>query len=93
VRWREAGRAVLLDEPTSALDPISTGRIEQLIEELKQRLTPSSSSPTTCSRRHASPITPPSCTWANWSNIGVTEQLFVKPKVKQTEDYITGRFG
>jgi len=56
---------LLLDEPTSALDPISTSRIEQLVEELKHEytiviVTP----PTTCSRPRACPITPPSCTWA-----------------------------
>jgi phosphate transport system ATP-binding protein len=54
---------LLLDEPASALDPISTAKIEELVDEMKTS-TPSSSSPTTCSRRRGFPTTPRSCTWA-----------------------------
>lgn len=52
---------LLLDEPTSALDPISTGSIEDLISDLKM-ITPSPSSPTTCSKRHGCLTIPRLCT-------------------------------
>ncbi len=53
---------LLLDEPCSALDPISTGRIEGLITELKQGLHRGDRDPTTCSRRHVAPIIQRLCT-------------------------------
>ena len=83
---------ILLDEPTSALDPISTGKIEELIDQLRAT-SPSSSSPTTCSRRRASRSSRPSCTSASWSSSAPTDQMFMNPAKKQTQDYITGRFG
>ena len=81
-----------MDEPCSALDPIATARIEELIDELR-RTTPSSSSPTRCSRPRASPSAPPSSTWAMLVEEGPTEKIFNKPQDKRTQDYITGRFG
>jgi phosphate transport system ATP-binding protein len=58
---------ILMDEPCSALDPIATARIEELIDELRQNFT-SSSSPTRCSRPRACRSAPPSSTSASWSN-------------------------
>ena len=58
---------LLLDEPCSALDPVSTGKIEELIDE-SSSATPSSSSRTTCNRRHECQIIPPSCISANSSS-------------------------
>ena len=58
---------ILMDEPCSALDPIATARIEELMEELRDRTTASSSSPTPCSRRRACRSAPPSSISANWS--------------------------
>ena len=55
---------ILLDEPCSALDPISTAKVEELIDELKAT-TPSPSSPTTCSRLPAYRTTRPSCIWVS----------------------------
>ena len=57
---------LLMDEPCSALDPLATLRIEELMQELKPT-TPSSSSPTTCSRRPGPRTSPASCTWGNSS--------------------------
>ena len=84
---------ILMDEPCSALDPIATARIEELIDELQGRTTPSSSSPTRCSRPPASRSAPPSSTSATWSRRAPTEVIFTNPKDKRTQDYITGRFG
>ena len=56
---------LLMDEPTSALDPISTSKIEELAMS-SRRSTPSSSSPTTCSRPSVSRTTPLSSCWASW---------------------------
>jgi phosphate transport system ATP-binding protein len=83
---------ILMDEPCSALDPIATARIEELIDELR-RTSPSSSSPTRCSRPRACRNAPPSSTWACWSRRGPTDQIFTNPRESRTQDYITGRFG
>jgi phosphate transport system ATP-binding protein len=61
---RGAPEVILFDEPTSALDPISTLKIEELIDELKRDFT-IASSPTTCSRPRAAPTRWPSSTWAS----------------------------
>ena len=82
---------LLMDEPASALDPIATQRIEELIDEL-QATTRSSSSPTTCSRRRASP-TDRVLLPRQADRVRATEKIFTNPAEKQTEDYITGRFG
>jgi phosphate transport system ATP-binding protein len=83
---------LLLDEPTSALDPISTSRIEQLIEELKQRYTIAI---VTHNMQQAARVSD----YTAFMYLGdliehdVTEKIFSKPSKQQTEDYITGRFG
>ncbi len=83
---------LLLDEPTSALDPISTSRIEQLIEELKQNYTIAI---VTHNMQQAARVSD----YTAFMYLGdliehdVTEKIFSKPSKQQTEDYITGRFG
>ncbi len=82
----------LFDEPTSALDPISTASIEELIAELKKELTVLI---VTHNMQQASRISD----YTGFMYLGdlveydVTETIFLNPKEKQTEDYITGRFG
>lgn len=83
---------VLLDEPTSALDPISTGKIEELINELKSEYTIAI---VTHNMQQAGRISDFTAFMyvGELVEFGRTEELFIKPKQKQTEDYITGRFG
>jgi phosphate transport system ATP-binding protein len=83
---------LLLDEPTSALDPIATGRIEQLVEELKAQftiviVTHNMQQAARCSDRTAFMYL------GELIEFDETEKIFTKPGMKQTEDYITGRFG
>jgi phosphate transport system ATP-binding protein len=83
---------ILFDEPTSALDPIATGKIEQLIAELKQKftlliVTHNMQQAARCSDYTAFMYL------GELIEHGVTEEIFTKPKKQQTEDYITGRFG
>ena len=83
---------LLMDEPTSALDPISTAKIEELIEELKKEYTIII---VTHNMQQAARISD----YTGFFYLGKlieyspTEKLFTTPAVKQTEDYITGRFG
>ena len=83
---------LLLDEPTSALDPISTSRIEQLIEELKGHYTIAI---VTHNMQQAARVSD----YTAFMYLGDliehdrTEVIFSQPSKKQTEDYITGRFG
>ncbi|MHB8786876.1 MAG: phosphate ABC transporter ATP-binding protein PstB [Thauera sp.] len=83
---------ILLDEPTSALDPISTARIEELIDELKAEFTIVI---VTHNMQQAARISDYTAYMylGEMVEFGVTDELFVKPKKKETEDYITGRFG
>ena len=83
---------ILLDEPTSALDPISTARIEELIDELKEDFTIVI---VTHNMQQAARISDYTAYMylGEMVEFGVTDELFVKPKKKETEDYITGRFG
>ena len=83
---------LLLDEPTSALDPISTMRIEELIAELKQDFTIVI---VTHNMQQAARISDYTAYMylGELVEFGVTDQIFIKPGKKQTEDYITGRFG
>ena len=83
---------LLLDEPTSALDPISTGRIEQLVEELKQQFTIMI---VTHNMQQAARVSDYTAFMYLGDLIehGSTEQIFSNPVQQQTEDYITGRFG
>ncbi len=83
---------LLLDEPTSALDPIATGRIEQLIAELRNDftiviVTHNMQQAARCSDYTAFMYL------GELVEHGVTEQIFTQPAVQRTEDYITGRFG
>ena len=83
---------LLLDEPTSALDPIATGRIEQLVEELKSQftiviVTHNMQQAARCSDQTAFMY------MGELIEYDGTERIFTKPGKKQTEDYITGRFG
>ena len=83
---------LLLDEPTSALDPISTASIEELISELKAEFTIAI---VTHNMQQAARISDFTAYMylGEMVEYGVTDQIFIKPKHKQTEDYITGRFG
>ncbi len=83
---------ILFDEPTSALDPIATGKIEQLISELKQQFTILI---VTHNMQQAARVSDFTAFMYLGELIehGVTETIFTKPAKKQTEDYITGRFG
>ncbi|MGI4840541.1 MAG: phosphate ABC transporter ATP-binding protein PstB [Janthinobacterium lividum] len=85
-------QVLLLDEPTSALDPISTGRIEQLITELKEHftviiVTHNMQQAARCSDYTAFMF------MGELIEHGDTDTIFTKPSKTQTEDYITGRFG
>jgi phosphate transport system ATP-binding protein len=83
---------VLLDEPTSALDPISTAKIEELIYELKKEY---SIAIVTHNMQQAARISDFTTFMylGELIEFGVTSELFLRPAKKQTEDYITGRFG
>ena len=83
---------ILLDEPTSALDPISTARIEELIDELKEEFTIVI---VTHNMQQAARISDYTAYMylGELVEFGDTNQIFIKPSKKATEDYITGRFG
>ncbi|HIT63416.1 MAG TPA: phosphate ABC transporter ATP-binding protein [Candidatus Ventrimonas merdavium] len=83
---------LLMDEPTSALDPISTSKIEDLAVELKKDYTIVM---VTHNMQQAARISDKTAFFLLGEVIefGETEQIFSMPKQKQTEDYITGRFG
>jgi phosphate transport system ATP-binding protein len=83
---------LLLDEPCSALDPISTGKIEELIAELKNEytvviVTHNMQQAARCSDYTAYMYL------GDLIEFGATEDMFFKPSRRETEDYITGRFG
>ena len=83
---------LLFDEPTSALDPIATASIERLIDQLKSKVTILI---VTHNMQQAARVSD----YTAYMYIGeliefdLTDTIFIKPKNKQTEDYITGRFG
>ncbi len=83
---------VLMDEPCSALDPKSTARVEELISELREKYTIII---VTHNMQQAARVSDYTAFLFEGVMVefGVTEALFVKPRHKQTEDYITGRFG
>lgn len=83
---------LLMDEPTSALDPISTSKIEELAEELKEKYTIIM---VTHNMQQASRISDRTAFFllGEIVEFGETEQIFAMPRDKRTEDYITGRFG
>ena len=83
---------LLFDEPTSALDPIATGKIEQLIAELKQHFTILIVTHNMQQAARCSDFTA-FMYLGELVEHGVTGTIFTKPTKQQTEDYITGRFG
>jgi phosphate transport system ATP-binding protein len=83
---------ILLDEPCSALDPISTAKIEELIDELSNEYTIVIVTHNMQQASRASDFTA-FMFLGELIEYGATEQVFTAPKVKRTEDYITGRFG
>jgi phosphate transport system ATP-binding protein len=85
-------QVLLLDEPASALDPASTARIEDLIFELKQEYTIVI---VTHNMQQAARVSDLTAFFYQGRIVeaGPTDQLYTRPLVKQTEDYITGRFG
>lgn len=83
---------ILLDEPTSALDPISTARIEELIGELKSDFTIAIVTHNMQQAARVSDFTA-YMYLGELVEMGRTDSLFIKPAKRETEDYITGRFG
>jgi phosphate transport system ATP-binding protein len=83
---------LLLDEPTSALDPISTAKIEELINELKKDYTIAIVTHNMQQAARVSDFTA-FMYLGELVEYGKTDQIFIKPAKKETEDYITGRFG
>lgn len=83
---------LLMDEPCSALDPISTSAIEDLIFELRQQFTIVI---VTHNMQQASRVSDMTAFFYQGKVIefGTTDQVFTRPAVKQTEDYVTGKFG
>jgi phosphate transport system ATP-binding protein len=83
---------ILFDEPTSALDPISTGKIEELIEQLRSEFTIAIVTHNMQQAARISQFT----TFMYLGEIiefGPTNRIFMNPEKRQTQDYITGRFG
>ena len=85
-------KILLMDEPTSALDPISTGKIEELIDDLKEKVTIVI---VTHNMQQATRIADKTAFFllGELVEFGDTEDIFTSPKVERTERYITGRFG
>ena len=83
---------ILLDEPTSALDPISTAKIEELIDELRQSFTIVI---VTHNMQQAARISQRTAFFhlGELIEVGDTSQIFTNPRAVRTRDYITGRFG
>jgi phosphate transport system ATP-binding protein len=83
---------ILFDEPTSALDPIATGSIEELIGEIKNKVTVLI---VTHNMQQAARVSDYTAYMylGELIEFGETKEIFMKPKRKETEDYITGRFG
>ena len=83
---------LLMDEPCSALDPIATQKIEELIQELKQAYTIIIVTHNMQQAARVSDVTG-FFYLGQLIETGETQDLFTRPKLQQTEDYITGRFG
>lgn len=85
-------KVILMDEPCSALDPIATAKVEELITELRQDFTIVI---VTHSMQQASRISDRTAFFylGELIEYDTTEQIFTNPSIKQTEDYISGRFG
>jgi len=83
---------LLMDEPCSALDPIATGKIEDLMEDLKDKYTIVIVTHNMQQAARSSDLTG-FMLMGDLVEYGSTQELFTMPKDKRTEDYITGRFG
>ena len=85
-------KVLLMDEPTSALDPISTAKIEELLQQLKQKYTIVI---VTHNMQQASRVSDQTAFFLNGHLIEYadTDRLFSNPQKQETEDYISGRFG
>jgi len=85
-------QVLLLDEPTSALDPIATGRVEQLLADLQREYTIVI---VTHNMQQAARVSAYTAYMylGEMVEFGSTAELFTRPQRRQTEDYITGRFG
>ncbi len=83
---------LLMDEPASALDPIATAKIEELIDELKQRYTIVI---VTHNMQQATRVSDETAFFYMGELVekGPTKQIFTRPARQQTEDYVTGKFG
>ncbi len=83
---------LLMDEPTSALDPIATAKIEELMNEIKREYTVII---VTHNMQQAARISDYTSffIYGNMIEHGLSSDIFTNPKIKQTEDYISGRFG
>jgi len=83
---------ILLDEPTSALDPISTARIEELINELRTSFTIVI---VTHNMQQAARVSQRTAFFhlGELIEVGETARIFTNPRVQRTQDYITGRYG
>ena len=83
---------ILMDEPTSALDPISTLRVEELVQELKENY---SIIMVTHNMQQAARVSDKTAFFLNGyvNEYDDTDKIFSNPADKQTEDYISGRFG
>jgi phosphate transport system ATP-binding protein len=83
---------ILMDEPCSALDPIATARIEELMEELREKYTIII---VTHSMQQAARVSQRTAFFhlGNLVEVGDTTQIFTNPSDRRTQDYITGRFG
>lgn len=83
---------ILMDEPTSALDPISTAKIEELMQTLKQKYTVAV---VTHNMQQAVRVSDYTAFFLSGEIVeyGKTKHIFTYPQDKRTEDYITGRFG
>jgi phosphate transport system ATP-binding protein len=88
----QAPDVILFDEPTSALDPISTGKIEDLLEQLKSEFTIVI---VTHNMQQAARISQRTAFMylGELIEMGPTQKIFMNPEKKQTQDYVTGRFG
>jgi phosphate transport system ATP-binding protein len=83
---------ILMDEPCSALDPIATAKIEELIDELRQNFTIII---VTHSMQQAARVSQRTAFFhlGEIVEVGPTQQIFMRPREKRTQEYITGRFG
>jgi phosphate transport system ATP-binding protein len=87
-----APEVLLMDEPCSALDPVSTSKIEDLIHELRSSVTIVIVTHNMQQAARVSDLTA-FMLLGKLVEHGATEQMFTRPQLKETEDYITGRFG